>query len=312
MSGMRAQMGVLPLAAFAVTLFAADHHTVRPAPSAEYSVESNLVVIPVSVTDSRNHPVTGLARDNFRVFDGGIEQPVLQLSRDDTPMAVGLVFDTSLSMTLKLQAARDAAAAFLATGNLDDEFFLIEFEDQAQLTQPLTANPGDIRVRLAQAKAKGHTALLDAIRLGIEEVRKSSKPRKALLVLSDGGDNHSRVTESELSRSVRETDVLIYSIGLGKPMGKFLPEESDDSQTLLDAVSRESGGRWYAVDEANALGAVAARIGEEMHNRYVLTYTPPASHPDGKYHKVQIKVVPPQGMPALQVSSRPGYFSPTM
>jgi VWFA-related protein len=255
--------------------------------------------------------VTGLTRDNFHVFDGGVEQRIVQLSRDETPMAVGLVFDTSLSMTSKLQAAREAAAAFLATANPDDEFFLIEFQDHALVTQPFTSDPRDIRTRLAQARAKGHTALLDAIQLGIQELRKSSKPRKALVLLSDGGDNRSRFSESELTGMVRESDVLIYSMGLGKPGHQFLPEQDDDGSLLLDRLTRESGGRLYAVDDSNGLPDVAARIGQELHNRYVLAYAPANGRTDGKYHKVQVKVTPPRGLSSLQVSWRPGYFGPS-
>jgi len=306
----RAQIGVLLLGMCLPVLPAADHRTKSPASDAEYRVDANLVIVPVSVTDAQNHPITGLTRANFRVFDGGVEQRIVQLTRDETPMAVGLVFDTSLSMASQLQAARAAAASFLATANPEDEFFLVEFQDQAQITQSFTNDPRDIGTRLAQTRAKGHTALLDAVRLGIDHVRKSSKPRKALLVLSDGGDNHSRFTERELAALVRESDVLIYSMGVSKPARKFLPEQAGDGQELLEAVTRQSGGRLYVVDEHNGLAEVAARIGQELHNRYVLSYAPSNERSDGKYHKVQVKVTPPEGVPGLQVSWRPGYVDP--
>jgi len=162
--------------------------------SGYFSLRANkdLVLVPVSVIDQRDHPVIGLEQKNFRIFDGRKEQRVESLSMVDEPLAVGLVFDTSRSIGPKLRSSRVAAKAFLDSANPEDEFLLVEFNDRPTLSVPLTNDPSLIQTRLAATESKGRTALLDAIYLGLSEIKKSKKSRKALLVISDGGDNHSR------------------------------------------------------------------------------------------------------------------------
>ena len=211
----------------------------KSSPSATIRVDKDLVLVTVSVVDEANHPVTGLGIDNFRAFDNKVEQPLLSFGTDDEPLAVGLVFDTSGSMGKDLSRSRMAAKAFFDTANPEDEFLLVEFNDRATLTVPLTDDPRQIEDRLTFTESKGQTALLDAIHLGLLEIDKSKKHRKALLILSDGKDNHSRYTQRELVKLVRETDVLIYVMGIFSPV-ELLPTQ-DEGPSLLTWIAEQTG-----------------------------------------------------------------------
>jgi VWFA-related protein len=278
-------------------------------PTANLRVDSNLVLVPVSVCDPTNRPVTGLEKEHFKVFDDKIEQNVTHFSMDDEPVAVGLVFDVSGSMGPKLRMSRYAAAQFFRSSGNDDEFFLVTFSDQVKLVVPLTKDVEDIQNQLTFAQSKGRTALLDAMMLAMHEMKKSKKNRKALLIISDGGDNSSRYTESEVRAAVRENDVLIYAIGVYEPFGGRgrTPEEAA-GPGLLTELCEQTGGRHFPAD-TNELPDIAAKIGVELRNRYVLGYSPSDQVRDGRYHKVEVKVVPPRGLPKLNAHWRLGYFA---
>ncbi len=275
-------------------------------PGATIRVETNLVLIPVSVTDPKNRSVVGLERETFRVFDGKAEQQVTHFSSDDAPLSAGIVFDASGSMRDKLGKSREAVAQFLKAANPEDEFFLVECSDRASLTVPFTTNSAEIQNRLLSTQSKGRTPLLDAVYLAVQQMKKAHNPRRALLVISDGGDNDSRFTTAELRNIVRETDVWIYSIGL-YDRTVMLPEQEPSGQHLLAALAADSGGREFAIHDVRELPDVAEKIGLELRNQYVLGFTPADHERDGKYHRVQVKVV--QGK-NLHVSARPGYFAP--
>jgi VWFA-related protein len=275
------------------------------AAGADFRVDSNLVLIPVSVTDSRNHAITGLAPGAFRVFDDKTEQTVVQFAREDAPLSVGIVFDLSGSMKDKLEKSREALAEFLRGANPEDEFCLVEFSNRARLTVPFTSDGGAVVERLRHAEPHGRTALLDAVYLAMNSMKHARYARRALLILSDGGDNDSRYTQAEMLRRVREADLWIYAMGIYDNNTAMLPEEARPARDLLEALAEESGGRHYAVESVGELAAVAARIGLELRNQYVLGYRPGADRRDGKYHRVQVKVVEGRH---LTVSWRPGYY----
>lgn len=276
-------------------------------PKANLRVDSSLVLVPVTVCDPMNRPVTGLEKEHFRLFDDNVEQTITTFAMDDEPAAVGLVFDVSGSMGSKLRLSREAAAAFFRTANPDDEFFLVEFSDRPKLVVPLTRNIEEIQTQLAFTQSKGRTALLDAVLLALHELKKSNKNRKALLIISDGGDNTSRYTESELKNRVKESDVLIYAIGVYG--GGGTPEELA-GPGLLSEIAEQSGGRHLRAD-ASEMPDIAAKIGVELRNRYVIGYTPTAQQRDGRYHPVQIKLAAPRGLPALRAYWRRGYYAPS-
>jgi len=270
---------------------------------ANLRVDTTLILVPVSVNDPLNRPVSGLERENFRLLEDKVPQAITQFAMDDEPVAVGLVFDTSGSMGEKLQRSRAAASEFFRLANPEDEFFLIQFDDRPRLTVSLTSDTGSIENQLLFSKSKGSTALLDAIYMALHEMRRSKKNKKALLVISDGGDNNSRYTEREVTNLVRESDVLIYSIGVFG--GGTTPEEFSGS-SLLTKVSEQTGGRLF---EANAveLPDIAKKIGIELRNRYILGYSPQNQVRDGKYHKITVQVIPPRGLPKLTAHWRLGY-----
>lgn len=276
-----------------------------PLAKPDFRMESDLVLIPVSVTDARNHAVTGLGRQAFRVFEDKTEQTVVQFAREDVPLSVGIVFDSSESMTGKLQKSREAIRQFLRLANPEDEFFLVEFSSRARVTVPFTADFGEIENRLLAAQPKGKTALLDAICLAMESLRHARYSRRALLVLSDGGDNNSRYTEAEVRSRVRESDLWIYTMGIYERPEAARPREIIPGQKLLEGLAEESGGRHFAVDSLVDLPVVAARISLELRNQYVLGYRPSNSLHDGKYHHVQVNVIEGGN---LRVSWRPGYY----
>jgi VWFA-related protein len=278
----------------------------EPPPGANIRVFTNLILVPVTVNDPINRPVSGLEKENFRVFEDNVEQEIAQFAMDDEPIAVGLVFDTSGSMGNKLTRSRMAASQFFRISNPEDEFFLVEFDDSPHLQVHLTQDTGTIEQQLTFSKSKGSTALLDAVYLALHEMKNSKKNKKALLLITDGGDNHSRYSQREVTELVRESDVLIYSIGVFG--GSDSPEELG-GPGLLRHISEQTGGRMF---EANSveLPDIAKKIGIELRNRYILAYSPKNQARDGKYHRITVKVLPPRGLPKLQAHWRLGYNAP--
>jgi VWFA-related protein len=284
----------------------------EPAPKANIRVESNLVLIPVTVTDPLNRFVTGLERENFKVFEDKKEQEISAFSSEDAPLSIGVIFDCSGSMGRKLEKSRLAVAQFFKTANPDDEFFLVQFNDSADLIQPFTRNLEEIQNRLTFTQSKGRTALLDAVYLALAEMKKAKNPRKAILVISDGGDNSSRYTENEVRNRVKEADVQIYAIGIYEPVAARgrTPEEAS-GQSLLTEIAEITGGRQYPVDNVNELPDIAAKIGVELRNQYVIGYAPQNQDRDGKYRRVTVKLIQPRGLQQLRATHKMGYYAPS-
>jgi Ca-activated chloride channel family protein len=272
----------------------------------------NLVLIPVTVTDPLNRFVTGLEKEYFKIYEDKKQQTITQFSSEDAPISVGLIFDCSSSMGPKLRSSREAVAQFFKTVNPEDEAFLVQFHDTANLEMSFTNSLEQIQNHLQFTAPKGMTALLDAIYLGIHEMKKAKNPRKALLIISDGGDNNSRYTESEIRNLVKEGDVQIYAIGIYEPVGSRsrTPEESN-GPALLTELASQTGGRQYQVENLAELPDIAAKIGMELRNQYVLGYSPQNQEKDGKYRHVEVKLVQPHGMPLLRAFWRLGYNAPS-
>jgi len=280
-------------------------------PRADIRVNSDLVLIPVTVTDPMNRFVTGLDKENFKVFEDKREQVISSFSAEDAPLSVGVIFDCSGSMGGKLEKSRLAVAQFFKTANPDDEFFLVQFASTANLIQPFTRDLEEIQNRLTFTQSKGETALLDAIYLGLHEMKKARNPRKALLLITDGGDNDSRYTEGEIKNLVREADVQIYAIGIFESGGGRMrtPEEAHGPE-LLSEIAEQTGGREYEVDNLNELPDIASKIGVELRNQYILGYAPSNQDHDGKYRHVKVTLVQPRGLPPLRPFWRLGYYAP--
>jgi VWFA-related protein len=276
-------------------------------------VHTELVLIPVTVTDPMNRFVTGLEKEHFRVFEDKTEQAVSHFASEDAPLSVGVVFDTSGSMGAKLQKSRQAVGQFTKLANPEDEFFLVQFSERPELVLGFTHDVEEIQNRLTFTQSRGRTALLDGVYLAINQMKKHARnPRKALLIISDGGDNSSRYTESEIKNLVREADVQIYAIGIFEPVaarGRTAEELSGPS--LLSELGEQTGGRHFPVENLNELPDVAAKIGIELRNQYVLGYAPSNQERDGKYRRVQVRLKQPPGLPTLKAFWRLGYYAPT-
>lgn len=279
---------------------------------ADIRVDTTLVLIPVGVTEPNGRFVTGLEKENFKVYEDKVEQEVSQFSSDDSPLSVGIVFDTSGSMGNKLAKSRQAVAQFMKTANPEDEFFLVQFNDRPELVVPFTPDPEDIQSRLAFTQSKGRTALLDGVYMAMNQMKRARNGRKAILIISDGGDNSSRYTESEVRNAVKEADVQIYAIGIFEPYASRgrTPEELN-GPTLLGEIAEQTGGRHFPVENLAELPDVAAKIGLELRNEYVLGYSPKNVTRDGKYRRVQVKLVKTTGLPPLKAMFRTGYYAPT-
>lgn len=283
----------------------------EPRPRSNIRVDSTLVLIPVTVTDPLNRFVTGLEKENFKLTEDKLPQEITQFSSEDAPLSVGVVFDCSGSMGHKLDKSRQAVAQFFKLANPEDEFFLVQFNDSANLIQAFTRNLEEIQNKLAFTQSKGRTALLDAVYMALHEMKKAKNPRKALLLISDGGDNSSRYSEAEIKALVKEADVQIYAIGIYESAGgrSRTPEETS-GPALLTEIAEQTGGRQYQVDNLNELPDVAAKIGVELRNQYILGYSPKNLSRDGKYRRVQVRLVQPHGMPLLRPFWKQGYYAP--
>jgi len=281
-------------------------------PGGTIHFDVDLALINVTVTDPYNRLVTGLEPDNFRVFEDSIEQEVVTFSAEDVPISIGVIFDFSGSMANKVAKAREAAIQFFKTANPQDEFFLVSFNERAELTSSFTNSVEDLQSRMLLTAPKGRTALLDAIYLGLSQMRGAHNAKRALLILSDGGDNHSRYNESDIKRLVKEADTQLYAIGIFDPLGyrNRSPEELS-GPSLLSEVTEMTGGRVFAVEKLDELPDIASKIGMELRNQYVLGYRPSNKVHDARWRKLKIKLRAPKGLPPLSVFSKTGYYAPS-
>ncbi len=294
---------------YCCALNAAQH--ANPSSDLSIRVDTTLVLIPVTVTDGSHRFVLGLEKKDFSVSEDGVSQKIAQFSGEDAPLSVGLLVDTSGSMGSKIDTSRRAVSEFLKTMNAQDEAFLIEFSDRARVVVPFTQHAEDVESQLASADAQGLTALLDAVELGLREMKKSKNPRKALLIISDGGDNNSKYKPDQIENLVREADVQVYSMGVFEQfpfIGLSAAELS--GPRLLAEISEQTGGRVFPAREFSALPTIAKRIGIELRNQYVLAYSPSNQQHNGKFRKVQVGVSSPPGLSGLNARWRLGYYAP--
>jgi Ca-activated chloride channel family protein len=274
-------------------------------------VNVDMALVPVTVLDPYGRLVTGLERDNFRVYEDNVEQEVTRFSEEDVPISIGVIFDISGSMSDKIDKSKSAALQFFKTANPQDEFFMVDFSDRASLVSPFTSNLDVLRNRLMFTRSTGRTALFDAIYLGLSEMRGAHNSRKALLIISDGGENHSRYSERDLREYLREADVQLYAIGIYEPLGdRGRTQEEGEGPALLEELAEMSGGRVFPVSNVNQLPDIATKISMELRNQYVLGYRPSNHAKDGKWRKIKIRLRPPRGLPPLSVYYKRGYYAP--
>ena len=277
--------------------------------SAAIQVNADLVLVPLTVTDPQNRLVTGLERSNFQLFDSSSPQTIKSFATEDAPLSIGIVLDLSGSMQSKFVRSRKALSEFLHTCNPQDEFFVVGFNDRPAVLVDYTSDVEDVEARMVMLRPENRTALIDAVYLGVNKLRDAKYARKALLVISDGGDNRSRYTQGELMRSVRESEVQVYSVGIFDAYAPTVEEQNGPQ--LLHDVSEATGGRLFVVREAQDLGDIAQRISEELRNEYVIGYTPTDRRRNGAWRKLNVRLMPPPGLPELTVHNREGYYAPS-
>lgn len=270
---------------------------------------TDLVNLTVTVTDTYGRYVSGLNKTAFAIFDEKQPQEITFFSDDDAPVSVGVVFDVSGSMSGdKIRRARDALSRFIQTSHNSDEYFLIGFNQRAQLLLDKTRDGNAILDKLTFVQTRGQTALYDACYLGVEKVQRGAHPKRALLLISDGQDNNSRYTFSELRKLLKESDVTLYGVGIlsGSDAGSSMGMEG---QGILDELANVSGGKAFFPRSAAEMDDIFEQIALELRHQYSIGYRPPNFVSDGKWHRVKVKVTPPRGLPRLFVRSKEGYYS---
>ncbi len=278
--------------------------------AADLRVDVPLVLIPVHVTTPLGATVTNLSGENFHLFEDGVEQRIIHFGSEDAPLSIGVLFDASGSMRNKIRKSTEAAAAFFKTANADDEFFLIEFNERPKLAVPFTRDSDAICKHISRTHAWGRTSLLDAVHLALIQMKDARNLRKAIVIVSDGGDNRSRYTESEIMAAMREADVQVYAMGIfdSENAPKRTPEERNGPR-MLDELAQETGGRHFPVRNLNDLPAVCERIGNELRNQYLLGYSPANAAEDGSYRHVKVTVASPERPEKLRARHRQGYYA---
>jgi Ca-activated chloride channel family protein len=287
-SGSQPNLAIIPRGSTAVESF----------PASTFRLDVKLIQVPVQVTDLRDRPVMGLPKSAFRLFEDDVEQQIAAFSMADAPISTGLVFDASRSMRGHIDESRAAVDHFCGTSLPADEFFVVKFNDNAELISPFTRDTGEIQRQLSFVQPHGWTAMIDAIWRSVVEMRRATNPRKVLLVLSDGGDNNSRYSEAELLSLVRESDVRIFAIGLFQ------------RPRYLEKLADETGGKVIWVHKMSELPEAMETLSLEIRNEYVVGYFSNHAPNDGKYHRVRIEVEPPAGLKQVHASWRRGYVEP--
>jgi Ca-activated chloride channel homolog len=264
-------------------------------PTQTLKVDVDLALINATITDSEGRYVVGLEKGNFQIWEDKVEQQIEYFSTEDVPLSVGLIFDASGSMQETLGFAREAALTFLNTADANDEYFLVEFNDRPHVTVDLTRDISKLQEHIIFIPAKGSTALYDAVYVGMEKIRKANNAKRALLIISDGEENHSRYSFSSVREFVKEQNVQIFSIGAGGPI------------TILSDLT---GAYAFQGGQAGTLADICQKIAIELKNEYVIGYRSTNQSKDGRWRKVQVKVNPPRGLPKLHVRSKAGYYAP--
>jgi len=269
----------------------------------------DLVLVPVTVMDEANRLVTGLGQEDFRLFEDKHPQPIKNFWKEDEPVSIGILLDVSGSMNDKFDRAQAAVKALLQASNPQDEFFLVTFANQPMLQRDFTQNTNEIQDSLLFRTPKGMTSLLDAVMLAVNNMKKARYRRRALVIISDGGDNRSRFTEKNVKSLIKESDVLVYSIAVCDSVVKT--EEERLGPELLADISGVTGANAYLLDSPTTLPKVTEHIALQLRNQYILGYSPSNSRRDGKWRRIKVKLALPRGIPPLYLQAKTGYYGPT-
>ncbi|HQU84452.1 MAG TPA: VWA domain-containing protein [Pyrinomonadaceae bacterium] len=278
-------------------------------PDRPINIKTDLVTLTLTVTDIYGRYVSGLSKNAFSVTDNGQDQDITFFSDTDAPVSVGILFDVSDSMSgEKIGKARKALEKFINTSHPSDEYFLIAFNSRAQLLLDRTRDGEAVLQKLTLVQPKNNTALYDACYLGVERVTRGTHQKKAMLIISDGQDNSSRYNFGEVKRLMKESDVVTYAVGImdGRDSGSMTGIQG---QAFLDELTSVTGGKSFYPQTDVEMDEIFERIALELRHQYSIGYTPKDFAPDGKWHKVKVKIKPPRGLPRLTPRYREGYYA---
>ncbi len=284
------------------------------------SLTAELVLLDVTVVDHRNRVVPSLGKDQFVVYENGVRQEIAFFSREETPVSLGLVIDTSGSMRRKLSKVVAAAKSLMRQGHPEDEYFLVEFKGEAELVEDFTQDVALIHEALENMIASGQTALLDAVYLSVEHAQKYGRHRrKAILLITDGEDRNSYYTRDHVLERLRGSDVQVYVVGFTEGIheaaifrqteSRRISGQEKKARKLLEELARESGGRAFFPQSLEELDTIANAIARELRTQYTLGYYP--SHPerDGSWRSVRVEVLPDKDRGPLTARTRAGYYA---
>jgi|SRR5580700_7501572 Ca-activated chloride channel family protein len=273
-------------------------------------VDVDLVLVPVTVTDAYNRPVVDLPQKDFTLYEGGVAQPIRYFSNEDAPISVGLILDCSGSMRNKIEYEREALAEFFKYANPQDDYFAISVSSHPEVIATSQQSIETIQAKLGETDPQGGTALYDSVYLGISRLKSAQHQRKALVIITDGGDNRSRYSLRETKEMVQEADVLTYGIGIfdDVPVHLFKTFEERWGRKWLSQITDPTGGRTIAADDRKQIPEIAALISKELRNQYVLGYRPTNVARDGKWHKVQVMLT--KSATPLYLHFKQGYVAP--
>lgn len=295
----------------------------RPSSEAQINIARNqtkslradveLVLVPVTVTDGLNRPIVDLQSNNFQLYENERQQEIQFFSREDAPISVGLILDFSKSMENKFEFERAALKAFFNNANPQDDYFAIAISDRPVVIADSTQSITDLEDKLTLAVPAGNTALLDAIYLGVSKMHQARYQRRALLIISDGGDNHSYYTAKQTKALVEEADVLMYSIGLfdDMPVPIFKTIEEKLGKRLLTNITDLTGGRTITADDREKIPDIAALISRELRQQYVLAYRSDQPRHDGRWRNIKVHVIASGNTQPVHVRYKKGYIAAT-
>ena len=306
---MRPRIAAL-LALVLPALGAGDRPSAQQGEASRIRVSSEIVLVDASVVDSHGRAIAGLTKANFRLFENHAERKISWFSEDQTPVSMVVVFDTSGSMVSKLTRCAEAVAELLRSAEKGDEFALVTFSSRAQLAQTWTRDDAAISGALLNARAHGTTALLDAIDMAGHYAARGANPRKVMFVLSDGGDNASRLRELQVRRRLEEMDIELYAVDIREGDSPMAWPGVLEGPQLLDRLCDDLSGRYVPVERMSDLADAVERIRREIRSQYVLGYRPEALARDGRFHTLQVRVTPPPGMHRVSVRWRRGWREP--
>ncbi len=303
-----------------ITLGRSDAQNVPRA--ATFRASTQMVLVPVTVTDHYGKTITGLQAKDFNLFDDQTPQRIVSFATEDAPCSAGLVLDISGSMQSTLGAVKDSARAFVRTANQDDEFLLLTVSTLPAASPEFTTDTEALEESIALTRPGGFTALIDTVYLGLNQMRRARSPQRALVILSDGMDNHSRYSKAELLQAALEADVQIYTIivdnGAGGSSGNTVPfrpsmikkpgDQGADRQgpSLLEELADKTGGLSFHVRSGAEAKEGMLKVGQALRNQYVIGYQPADSEPSGKLHRIRVKST----LPKVTVHARSGYYAP--